>query len=73
MSITSWTRTLLILGSKGREPSVALLTGNVDWTKIPSDTLYKLPMTLGTNWQSSDSSITAINVPNFYNLPDSQV
>jgi hypothetical protein len=54
-------------GIKGSGTVGGVLTGSVDWTKIPADTLNKLPMTLGTKWTSSDSAITLIYVPNFYN------
>jgi hypothetical protein len=54
-------------GIKGSGTVGGLITGTVDWTKIPGDTVYKFPMTLGTRWTSSDSAITAIFVPNFYN------
>jgi hypothetical protein len=52
-------------GIKGSGTVGGILSGTVDWTKIPADTLYKLPMTLRTQWGSTDSAITVIDVPGF--------
>lgn len=53
-------------GIKGSGTVGGLVTGTVDWTKVPGDTLYKLPMTVGTKWTSSDSAITAIVVTGIF-------
>jgi hypothetical protein len=42
------------------------IPGTVVWTKVPPDTVYKLPVTKGTEWGSSDSAITIIDVPQFF-------
>lgn len=56
---------LVDFGIKGAGTVGGLLSGTVDWTKIPADTLYKLPLTLRTQWGSTDSAITIIDVPGF--------
>ncbi|MBP1648224.1 MAG: Por secretion system C-terminal sorting protein [Bacteroidetes bacterium] len=53
-------------GIKGTGTVGGLISGTVVWTKVPADTLYKLPFTLGTQWGSTDSAITSIEVTGFY-------
>jgi hypothetical protein len=60
-------------GVKGSGLVNGVAPGTVIWTKAPPDTVYKLPMTKGTQWASSDSAITAISVPPLYTPPPTAV
>src|SRR5512140_2697715 len=52
---------LVDFGIKGAGTVGGSLSGTVDWTKVPADTLYQLPTTLGTRWGSTDSALTIID------------
>ncbi|RPH28644.1 T9SS C-terminal target domain-containing protein [bacterium] len=53
-------------GIKGTGLVNNAIPGTVVWQKIPADTLLKLPLTMGTQWGSSDSAITLIDVSPFF-------
>ncbi len=55
---------LVDFGIKGSGVILGSIPGTVVWSKEPGDTLLMLPAMMGTQWGSTDSAITIINVNN---------